>query len=434
MIKRRSTRFKLMLAALGSAVGLANMWGFPYKFHSGGLVFLIFFIIFISIFAIFGLSAELAVGRLSKSGALGAYENSFVSTGKKQKLGKFVGYIPIMVTILMSIGYAAITSYILKGLVDSVTGDIFLSSSKAWFDSYALTANSLLAYHSIIVLLAIFMCQAQAVFIRRVYNIMMPVFFILLIIVAIQVETFPHAIEGLRKLFTYDPTTMNLHTILYSMGEAFFSLAMTGAGMIIAGHYLTDDEDLVRFSSESALFDSLVGINAALVILPAITAFGMEDVGGPSLLFVTLPEIFANIPLGRFLAIFFYLAITFAGISNISFMFQAMGESISFRHKKLSKPAVFTAIGIAVFILGIKLETVDHFSAYMNILLVSVIPLGATIGAITWFYVLDKETLLNEINRTRTRKFGKKWYALGKYLYVPLAVILTIIGTVSVLS
>lgn len=362
MNKKPSSRLKLMLAALGSAVGLANMWGFPYKFHSGGLIFLIFFIIFISIFAIFGLSEELVVGRLSKSGALGAYEDSFVSTGKKQKLGKFVGYIPIMVTILMSIGYAAITSYILKGLVDSVTGDIFLSLSKAWFDSYALSPNSLLAYHSMIILLAIFICQAQAVFIRRVYNIMMPVFFIILIIVAIEVETFPHAIEGLRMLFTYDPKTMNLHTILYAMGEAFFSLAMTGAGMIIAGHYLTDDDDLVRFSSESALFDSLVGINAALVILPAITA-----------------------------------------------------------------------IGIAVFILGIKLEIVDHFSAYMNILLVSVIPLGATIGAITWFYVLDKETLLNEINRTRTNKFGKKWYALGKYLYVPLAVILTIIGTLSVL-
>lgn len=430
MNEKFSSKLGLILSAVGSAVGMANIWGFPYKFQSGGLVFLIFYILFAVIFSIVGLSSEFAIGRLAKTGTLGAYEYSFKSRNKAKKLGRFIGYIPLMGTFLIAIGYSVIVAYVLKGFIDSLTGEIFVRDSQVWFDSFASVPHSVILYHALIIIITILTCFGGASSIEKTNKIMMPTFFILFLILAIKVGSLPNSIEGYKNMFLYDPETLNMKTILDSMGQAFFSLSITGSGMIVVGSYISKKEDIVSSSIQTGIFDTLAGLISSLVIIPAVSVFAMKEVGGPSLLFVTLPTILNNIKFGRVFAILLYLAVVFAGISSLQNMLEVITESITNRYKNLSRKLVFIVLGLAVFLLGINLETIDKFGPYMDIISIYIIPIGASIGAITWFYVLKKDLLLKEINLSSKHKYGQKWHNLGKYIYVPIAIILTLIALI----
>lgn len=200
--------------------------------------------------------------------------------------------------------------------------------------------------------------------------------------------------------------------------------------MVAAGSKISDGQSMVNLSVESLVFDTLVGIIASLMIIPAINVFNIENAGGASLLFVALPTIFSNIKFGRILAIFFYFSIVFAGIVALVDMFAGIVNSAVIKTRKLSKKAVLLILGLAVFVLGSNLETIDEFTHYMNIMLLHIIPIGASIGAVTWFYILDKDILLEEINKGASINYGDRWYKIGKYLYVPVALIMTILAFV----
>lgn len=432
MNKKFSSRLGLILSAVGSAVGMANIWGFPYKFQEGGLVFLLFYILFAGIFSYVGLSSEFAVGRMAKTGTLGAYDHAFKS--KNKNIGRFIGYIPLIGTFLIAVGYSIIVAYVLKGFVDSLTGEIFRKSSEIWFDSFANKGNSVLIYHITIIIVTILTCIGGARSIEKTNKIMMPTFFVLFLILALKVLSLPNSVEGYKYMFTYRSEHMNMQTIVYAMGQAFFSLSITGSGMIVVGAYIDKKEDLVHSSVQTGILDTLAGLIASFVIIPAISVFNMTGVGGPSLLFVTLPTILANIRFGRIFAIILYLAVVFAGISSLQNMFEVIAESMTHRFEKLTRKTVFISLGLLVFLLGINLETIDSFGPYMDIVSIYIIPIGASIGAITWFYVLQKDKLLAEINLSAKRNYGQKWYKIGKYVYVPIALTITILALVFKIS
>lgn len=434
MKKEFSSKMGIVLSAVGSAVGMANIWGFPYKFQAGGLVFLIFYILFAALFSYVGLSSEFAIGRMAQTGTLGAYEYAFDTKKTKKNWGSILGFIPLIGTFLIAVGYCVIVAYVLKGFVDSLTGDIFRNEATVWFNSFAGKKYSVVPYHFIAIIVTILTCIGGASSIEKSNKIMMPAFFILFLILAIKVATLENAGSGYVNMFKYNPDTLNLETIVTAMGQAFFSLSITGSGMIVVGAYISKKEDIVSSSVHTSILDTLSGLVASLVIIPAISVFKMEQVGGPSLLFVTLPTILNNIKFGRLFAIFLYLAVVFAGISSLQNMFEVIAESITHRFKNLSRKNVFIVLGLVVFLLGINLERIDDFGPYMDIISIYIIPIGASIGAITWFYVLKKDMLIDEINLNSKRKYGDKWHNLGKYVYVPLAIILTSIALIFKLS
>ena len=430
MNKKFSSRLGLILSAVGSAVGMANIWGFPYKFLSGGLVFLIFYIIFAIIFSLVGLSSEFAIGRMAKTGTLGAYEYAFKTSNKNKTIGKYIGYLPLIGTFLIAIGYSIIVAYVLKGFVDSISGEIFASNSEIWFESFASKKYSVVIYHLVIIILTILTGFGGASSIEKTNKIMMPTFFILFVILAIKVASFDNAIMGYRHMFTINQENFNIKTLVDAMGQAFFSLSITGSGMIVVGAYINKDEDIVTSSVQTGFLDTLAGLVASLVIIPAVSVFAMEGAGGPSLLFVTLPTILKNVKFGRFFAIILYLAVVFAGISSLQNMFEVIAESINHRYPKINRKIVLVALGIMVFLLGLNLETIDAFGPYMDLISIYIIPIGASIGAFTWFYILSKDRLLAEINRSSSREYGNRWHRIGKYLYVPIAIIITILALV----
>lgn len=432
MNKKFSSRLGLILSAVGSAVGMANIWGFPYKFQQGGLVFLLFYILFAGIFSYVGLSSEFAVGRMAKTGTLGAYDHAFKS--KNKNIGRFIGYIPLIGTFLIAVGYSIIVAYVLKGFIDSLTGEIFLKSSDIWFESFANRERSVIIYHMVIIIITLLTCFGGASSIEKTNKIMMPTFFILFLILAIKVATLPHALDGYKNMFAYNPDNLNIRTIVNAMGQAFFSLSITGSGMIVVGAYIDKDEDLVESSVQTGFLDTMAGLISSCVMVPAVSVFAMDELAGPALLFVSLPPILNNIRFGRIFAIILYLAVVFAGISSLQNMFEVIAESMTHRFEKLTRKTVFVSLGLLVFLLGINLETIDSFGPYMDIVSIYIIPIGASIGAITWFYVLQKDKLLADINLSAKRNYGQKWYKIGKYVYVPIALTITILALVFKIS
>ncbi|NVF10990.1 sodium-dependent transporter [Anaerococcus sp. AGMB00486] len=431
--RKFSSRLGFILTAVGSAVGMANVWGFPYKFQDGGLIFLLFYLVFVSIFAYVGLSSEFAIGRRAETGTLGSYEyalNSKKNNEKHSFISRNIGFIPLIGSLFIAIGYAVIVTYVLKALVDSLSGELLVRNSKDWFESFSQKDYSVVFYHFIIIAVTLFTCLKGAHTIEKSNKIMMPAFFILFVIIAIYILSLPNALEGYKYMFRLDLDKLNLKTMVNAMGQAFFSLSVTGSGMIVCGSYLNRDEDIISATKSTAIFDTLAALLSSCVIVPSVLVFGLDQAGGPGLLFEVLPTVLQNIKGGRIFAIILYTAVIFAGVSSLQNMFEVIVESIMHRFKKISRIKALTIIGLITFIVGVNMETINEWGPWMDLVSIYIIPIGASIGAITWFYFWKKEELLDEVNQGADKKVSLKWYRLGRYVYVPIAIILSILALV----
>ena len=429
MDKKRTftSRWGFILSAVGSAVGMANVWGFPAKMGAnGGFAFLVADLIFVALFSVVGLSAEYAIGRRSRTGTLGSYRNAWVSRNAQLgKAGGALGWLPLAGSLCIALGYAVIISYVLKALFDSVTGNLMTVDTGAWFGAFSGNDYSVVPFHIIVVVVTLLTLLMGAKSIEKSNKIMMPVFFIIFAVLAVRVAFLPGAAEGYKFMFTprwealADPMTW-----VWAMGQAFFSLSVTGSGMIVYGAYLEDKEDVVKVAARTAVFDTIAAMVAALVIIPACFAYGLDVGAGPSLLFVTLPRILQDIPFGQLFAVILYTAMVFAGISSLQNMFEAVGESLEHRFPKLSRKMVLALLAVLCLGIGLHMEPIAKWGPWMDIVSIYIIPIGATLGAISWFWLMKKEHLLAEINKGVTKPHGNLWYLSGKLLYVACATIL----------
>ena len=425
--KSFASRWGFILASVGSAVGMANVWGFPNKMGSnGGGAFLLIYLLFVAIFSYVGLPAEFAMGRRAGTGTLGAYENAWATRGKAMgKAGGILGWLPLAGSLCIAIGYAVIVTYVLKALVDSLLGTLLTADAAEWFGAFSGTPYSVIPYHVIVVVGTLLTLFLGAHSIEKTNKVMMPLFFLIFLVLAVRVAFLPGAAEGYRFMFTPRWEALKDPMIwIWAMGQAFFSLSVTGSGMIVYGAYLSKEEDVVDVGQHTALFDTIAAVVAALVIIPACFSYGLDVGAGPSLLFVTLPTILQDIPLGRLFAIILYVAMIFAGVSSLQNMFEAVAESLLHKFPKLSRKAVLVLLGVICLGCGIGMETISKWGPWMDLVSIYIIPIGATLGAVSWFYVMKKDELLSAINTGAGRERGAVWYAVGRYVYVPLAVIL----------
>lgn len=429
------SRWGFLLAAVGSAVGMANVWGFPYKVGQyGGGAFIFAYLVFIVLFGFVGLAAEYAVGRRSKTGTVGAYHKSWATVGK-ENTGKYVGWLPLAGSMCIAIGYAVIIAYILKALTNSVTGALMTVDTQLWFESFSLTNYSIIPYHIIVVIGTLLTLMLGVDSIEKTNKIMMPLFFLIFLALTVRVALLPGAIEGYRFIFFPDWTALKKPMLwVWAMGQAFFSLSITGSGMIVYGAYLGDNEDVISVAKQTAFFDTVAAIIAALVIIPACFAYGVDVGGGPGLLFVTLPRILQDIPLGRVFAILLYAAMIFAGVSSLQNMFEAVGESLMYRFKKLNRKWMLTILCIICLGVGLHMHSIERWGPWMDMISIYIIPLGATLGAISWFCVMKKDDLMDELNKGAKKHHGDKWYNIGRFVYVPLAAALCLLALVMRIS
>ena len=199
-----ASRWGFILASVGSAVGMANVWGFPNKLGSnGGGAFLLIYLLFVFIFSYVGLPAEFAMGRRAATGTLGAYRNAWATRGEAAgKVGGVLGWLPLAGSLCIAIGYAVIVTYVLKALVDSLTGTLMTADAAAWFASFSAQPYSVVPYHIIVVVGTLLTLFLGAHSIEKTNKIMMPLFFLIFLVLAVRVFFLPGAAEGYQFMFT----------------------------------------------------------------------------------------------------------------------------------------------------------------------------------------------------------------------------------------
>lgn len=413
-----------VLACVGSAVGMGNIWMFPYRLGQyGGAAFLIPYLIFITLFGLVGLSAEFALGRMAKTGTLGAYAYCW-----KNKFGKYIGWLPLLGSLGIAIGYSVILGWVFRSIQGVVTNELFTNNIPAFFTNMTQSFSNVPCHFLVLFITCLLLFTSATNAIEKVNKILMPAFFILFIFLAIRVSLFDGAIEGYKFLFVPKwEYLLNKETWIMAMGQAFFSLSITGSGMIVYGAYLKDDVDIPKASMQTAVFDTIAAMLAALAIMPAVFSFGIDPVSGPSLMFLTLPEVFKQMPLGNFFALFFFISVAFAGITRLINMLEAVCESWQNRFHISRKKAVLLC-GIITFIVSVCIENGDIVGKWMDVVTIYIIPFAALLGAITIYYVLGWNDLKQELDKGRKKPVGPTFKFLGKYVYVFLAIIILILG------
>ncbi|MGI5959135.1 MAG: sodium-dependent transporter [Massiliimalia sp.] len=416
-----------ILASVGSAIGMGNIWMFPYRAGQyGGAAFLIPYFIFVALFGIVGLSGEFALGRLTGTGPIGSYDYAMKSRGKKG--GSILGALPLFGSLGISIGYAIIVGWVLRSLFGSLTGEMFKQESSEYFAQVTGAFGSIPWHFAVIAMTVIILLAGAAKSIEKVSKFMMPAFFILFLIIAVRVAFLNGASEGYRYLmiprweYLLKPITW-----VMAMGQAFFSLSITGSGMIIYGSYLKKNENIVRSAGVTAALDTCAALVAGFAIIPAVFAFGLDPASGPPLMFITLPKVFSAMPMGRFFAVLFFVSVLFAGVTSLMNMFEVCAEAAQQKLKLGRVPAVLL-VGAAAFIVGLFIEYEPYMGQWMDVITIYVVPIGAVLGAIMIFWVLGTKKIDEELNQGRTKPIGKVFHFMGKYVYVFMAVLVVVLG------
>ena len=427
-----SSSIGFVIACVGSAVGLGNIWLFPYRLGQyGGAAFLIPYLLFVFLFGWVGLSAEFGIGRLAGTGTIGAYERCFQERDPRLKrVGSVVSWLPLMGSLGIAIGYAVILGWVLNSLAGALSGTLMTAEPTAFFTAAASHFGNPLWQTVVIAMVCLVLMFGVTSGIEKVSRILMPLFYVLFIILAIWVATLPGAGEGYRFLLVPDwSKLLEPYTWVMAMGQAFFSLSITGSGMIVYGAYLDKKEDIPKASLRTAIFDTMAALLSALAIMPAVFAYGLDVKSGPPLMFITLPTVFQQMPMGRLFAAFFFLSVLFAGLTSLINMFEAVSESWQTHFKLGRKTAVVICSALTIGV-GIFMESEERVGAWMDFITIQVVPIGAVLGAISIYYVLGWSKLRKELETGRQKPLSRAFGPVGKYVYVPLTILVVILGFV----
>ena len=289
MKKRESfnSRWGFILACIGSAVGMGNIWMFPTRVSLyGGGSFLIPYFIFVALIGFTGVIGEMSFGRGTRSGPIDAFGMA-CETKCRRRLGETLGWIPVIGALAMAIGYTVVMGWIFRYMLGTFTGSTLapanIESFGAKFGGMASAwGNNLWQLAALVICMFILMYGVGSG-IEKANKVMMPIFFILFVILGIYVAFQPGAAAGYRYIFRVEPEILaKPSTWIFALGQAFFSLSVAGNGTLIYGSYLPDSEDIPASAARVALFDTLAAMLAALVIIPAMATTGAKlDQGGP---------------------------------------------------------------------------------------------------------------------------------------------------------
>ncbi|MDE6277354.1 MAG: sodium-dependent transporter [Muribaculaceae bacterium] len=314
---RFATSFGVIATTVGSAVGLGNIWRFPYETGSnGGAAFLILYIIFVLAIGVPLICAEFIMGRSSRLNIFGAFRTLAPARGRTWAA---VGCLGILAAVLILSFYAVVAGWTFEYLAESLTGhlnDFSGPGRHTAFDSF--TAGPRCLFWTLIVLAANAAVLLGGVRkgIERVSNILMPILFVLLIALSVNSLFLPGASVGLSFLFRPDFSALTPAAVLSAMGQAFFSLSLGVGTMMIYASYFSSRTPLIRSALTTAALDTLVAILASIMIFPAVFSFGASPEAGPKLVFEVLPDIFAGMPAGSVAAAAFFLLLVLASITS----------------------------------------------------------------------------------------------------------------------
>ena len=318
-----SNYISFLIATIGSAVGLGNIWRFPYIMgKNGGAVFLITYLLIIALICVIPLCLELAFGKTYRADSITVFESV------NPKL-KWLGYLCLFTVVVIPCFYFVVGGWLLNYI-----WIYFTNSTPVDFQIYFAQMNSnpylpVLLTWLFLFLTAIFPYRGLNNGVEKANNILMPLFAIMLITLAIFACTLNGAKEGLEFMFLPDFSKFSKDTILTAFGQALFTLSVGMGAMITYGSYLKKEVKIKKSAYTLIFFDTIVALLAGIMIFPIVFSNGIEPTAGPNLVFISLPQIFSNFPCSNFIALIFFILLFFAAItSGISMMETAISSFI----------------------------------------------------------------------------------------------------------
>lgn len=427
------SRTGFVLACIGSAVGMGNIWRFPYMVSEwGGMTFLLPYVLFVILIASTGVIEEMALGRAAKSGPIRAFGKcTEIRTGNK-RTGEVIGVVPVLGSLALAIGYTVVVGWIFKYAFLAITGGLYrmgqdMDAISGLFGGTASAFGNNLWQVIAMIVTGVIMAYGIAGGIEKANKVMMPLLFVLFLGLGAYIFTLPGSGYGYRYIFTLNPQgLLNPRLWIYAFGQAFFSLSIAGNGTVIYGSYLSDEENVVSSARNVAVFDTLAALLAALVIIPGMAAGGAElSSGGPGLMFIYLLNVFNGMPGGRIVELVFYICVLFAGLSSLVNLYEAPVEMMQERFGLNRRSAV---IVIAVFGGAIALMIQGIVSGWMDAVSIYICPLGAMLAAIIFFWVAGEDFALTAVNKGTNKPIGGWFIPLGKFVLVPAAFIALVAG------
>lgn len=427
------TRSGFIIACIGSAVGMGNIWLFPARVSAfGGAAFLIPYFICVIVIGFTGVIGEMAFGRAMSAGPMGAYGKATERAGKGKALGETLSLIPVLGSLALAIGYSVVVGWILKYLFGTVTGSLFEATSvEEYAGLFGQTAVSFgnVGWHLVALALAfLIMIYGIASGIEKANKVMMPLFFAMFVGMAIYIATLPGAADGYRYLTHPDWSVLfNGKTWVYALGQAFFSLSLAGSGTLVYGSYLKKDVDVPYSARTVSFWDTMAALVAAITIIPAMATAGQElTSGGPGLMFIFLPNVFANMPGGKIVMVIFFLAVAFAGLTSLVNLFETPVEALQTKFGFSRKKAV-CIIALVGSVIAICIEGI--VSGWMDICSIYICPLGALIAGIMFFWVCGKDFVREQIDMGAKKKIGGWFEFASKYVFCGLTIAVLVLGS-----
>lgn len=346
------SRFGALVAMAGSAVGLGNLWRFPYLVgENGGAAFIIVYVAMVFLVCLPIFISEFVLGRRSQKNAYATFRD--LSGGSAWKwVGLLTTVVPLIVLSYYSVIGGWSIDYLLKSATFSFTGDVQQSSMSTMFTDFVTSAWGPLICHTLFLLATTLIVMVGIKDgIEKFSKVMMPMLFFMVLAIAVYSLTLPGASKGVDYLFNPDFSKIDGKSIAAALGQAFFSLSLGFGTILTYASYVDKKENTLFQSSATAVSDLIFAMIAGLAIMPAVFAFGLNPQSGPGLIFETLPFVFSQMPAGGFIAIVFFIALLVAALtSSISMLEVAVAYLVE--EKKFSRKAACLTLFAICWLVG----------------------------------------------------------------------------------
>ncbi|WP_214826451.1 sodium-dependent transporter [Exiguobacterium algae] len=440
-----ASKIGFILAAAGSAIGLGAIWKFPYVTGtSGGGAFFLMFLAFTLLLGLPLLIGEFIVGRSTQKTALLAFKQ----LGHRN--WSIIGYLGVLACFLLLSFYSVIGGWVLiyialglSGTLNDRTPDEF----GAVFENVVSTPGiAVLGQFLFLLVTLLIVLKGVEAGIERMSKILMPLLFVSFLVLVVRSLTLDGAMEGVRFFLQPDFSALSGQSVLFALGQAFFSLSLGVAAMLTYASYIKTKGTLNRSANMIVLLNITVSLLAGLAIFPAVFASGLDPAEGPALLFVVLPAVFEQVPLGGFFMVLFFLLFAFASITSSIAMLEVVVAGVTDRlnEKKmtLSKRQITVSAAALVFAIGVPsalsfgllsdvviwrgrtfFDTMDYIVSYI------LMPFGALLTSIFVGYVVDQRILKDEIETSEPGvKLYPIWHGLIRYV-IPVTVAIVMVWT-----
>ncbi len=437
-----SGKIGFVLAAAGSAVGLGNIWRFPYLAAKyGGGIFLLVYLILAVTFGFALMTAEIALGRKTGKSAIHAF-------GDLNKKFGFIGWLASLVPMIILPYYSVIGGWVAKYLTVFVSGGVTKAAEDGYFETFIANPIEPLGWFLLFIgLTAVVVLFGVEKGIEKVSKVMMPILVVLTIGIAVYSMTMPGAMAGVKYYFLPDFSKFSATTVLAAMGQLFYSMSLAMGIMITYGSYMKKDVSINSSVSQIEIFDTGIAFLAGLMVIPAVFSFSGGDESalgkGPGLMFITLPKVFNSIPgaMGSIIGALFFILVLFAALtSSISLM----ETVVSIFRDKFGWGRKLTCLIVAIGSIALGIPSslgfgvwshiningntfLDMFDIFSNSILM---PIVAFLTCIFIGYIIKPQTLVDEVE-SDGKKFKRKGLFVVMIKYIaPICIVLILVSSI----